>query len=213
MSDNERSSELVKRLRGESANGRAALKSVPDTGLPDMDVFKSAITEIFSLLDAAADALSEQAKSPPVAVAAELPDKPPQFYAVKWHCGGEMFYAGNMLVVEKDRYNALRTAAEQIIAAKEGEIARLTAENQEYNGDVAEATAHYKFELKRAESAEARLAVVEAALETDYMYSDHTYSCAFRDDNDAECTCGYDRAAALYRKAMFPDEALKEPTK
>ena len=67
--------------------------------------------------------------------------------------------------------------------------------------------------IREREQAEASVKVLEAALETDYMYSDHTYSCAFRDDNDAECTCGYDRAAALYRKAMFPDEALKEPTK
>ena len=102
--------DLVKRLRDD-----AEWYSVP----PTHDDYQS-YWETRDLLREAADALSRP-------VAAELPDKPPQFYAVKWHCGGEMFYAGNMLVVEKDRYNALRTAASEIIAAKEAEIARLKA--------------------------------------------------------------------------------------
>ena len=112
--------------------------------------------------------------------------EPPQFYAVKWHCGGEMFYAGNMLVVEKDRYNALRTRASQIIAANKAEIARLNEWKDAVGGLVSSLRKLPTFDHEwggdkngwgfvfewikwvqnRAESAESRLAVVEAALET-----------------------------------------------
>jgi predicted RNase H-like nuclease (RuvC/YqgF family) len=44
------------------------------------------------------------------------------------------------------------------------EVERLRKENGEYNGDVAEATAHYRFQLRRAEYAERRLAVAVGAL-------------------------------------------------
>ena len=101
-----------------------------------------------------------EAKSPPVAVAAELPDKPPQFYAVKWHCGGEMFYAGNMLVVEKDRYNALRTAAEQKIAQQAATIEQLRGEVADLTKSIDENWVQHQ----RIVQAEVRVKVLEAAL-------------------------------------------------
>ena len=93
-----------------------------DLGVREMSDY-ARFSGIDNTLNEAADALSRP-------VAAELPVAPPQFYAVKWHCGGEMFYAGNMLVVEKDRYNALRTAAEQKIAQQAATIEQLQKEIQ-----------------------------------------------------------------------------------
>ena len=135
--------DLVKRLRDD-----AEWYSVP----PTHDDYQS-YWETRDLLREAADALSRP-------VAAELPDKPPQFYAVKWHCGGEMFYAGNMLVVEKDRYNALRTAAEQKIAQQAATIEQLRGEVADLTKSIDENWVQHQ----RIVQAEVRVKVLEAAL-------------------------------------------------
>lgn len=112
--------------------------------------------------------------------------------------------------------------------ALEAEVERLRKENGEYNGDVADATAQYKFQLHRAESAERRyldlvdathklatqkvgverrLAVAVGALKAQWHYSDHTNQCAIQapaPDEEPLCDCGYDEAKLLY------DEVIKE---